>query len=341
MLNIVACAGVLLLHCTNREVHHFMGIPSVNWFIGLFTHSFVLWPVNIFFMISGFTLMRKSLISISNPLVGVKSFYIKRWQRLGMPLIIWNFFYMCLHILTLHMKGDPLETASMSVQKFVLFEYNGFMWFFVPLILIYLSMPFVAVLVINSDRKLLRQFLIIGLLLSWIPPLSEDFTVRSTLADIYLLGPRFLYFTILGYYVGHYEIDKATRSKIYAAGLLSMVSIYIGTALLSLYAPEHYGYFLSYTNLPCTLSAVAVFLFVKYHDWQQILFRLCIKQESLVRYSSLSFGVYLIQALGFKILNYFDILEQAILVRFIIMYILCIIIVWLMKKTPIVKRLVP
>ena len=69
VLNIVACAGVLLLHCTNREVHHFMGIPSVNWFIGLFTHSFVLWPVNIFFMISGFTLMRKSLISISNPLV--------------------------------------------------------------------------------------------------------------------------------------------------------------------------------------------------------------------------------------------------------------------------------
>lgn len=84
VLNIVACAGVLLLHCTNREVHHFMGTPSVNWFIGLFTHSFVLWPVNIFFMISGFTLMRKSLISINNHWVffflggGVKSFYIKR-----------------------------------------------------------------------------------------------------------------------------------------------------------------------------------------------------------------------------------------------------------------------
>lgn len=61
-LNIMACAGVLLLHCTNKEVHAFSGTHSANWYIGLFTHGFVLWPVNIFFMPSGFTLMRKSLI---------------------------------------------------------------------------------------------------------------------------------------------------------------------------------------------------------------------------------------------------------------------------------------
>ena len=61
-LNIMACAGVLLLHCTNKEVHAFSGTPSANWYIGLFTHSFVMWPVNVFFMLSGFTLMRKSLI---------------------------------------------------------------------------------------------------------------------------------------------------------------------------------------------------------------------------------------------------------------------------------------
>ena len=117
--------------------------------------------------------------------------------------------------------------------------------------------------------------------------------------------------------------------------------MYAGTALLSLHAHEHYSYFLSYTNLPCTLSAAAVFLFVKYHDWQRLLTRLYIKQESLARHSSLSLGVYLIQALGFKTLDYFDMLKSAVLVRFAIMYILCIITVWLMKKIPIAKRLVP
>lgn len=65
LLNIVACAGVLLLHCTNRQVHGFSGTSSVNWYIGLATHSFFLWPVNVFFMISGFTLLCPSIVNNS------------------------------------------------------------------------------------------------------------------------------------------------------------------------------------------------------------------------------------------------------------------------------------
>lgn len=56
-LNIVACMGVLLLHCTNSEIHGFKGETSPNWCLGLFTHSAFLWPVNVFFMLSGFTLL--------------------------------------------------------------------------------------------------------------------------------------------------------------------------------------------------------------------------------------------------------------------------------------------
>lgn len=29
-LNIVACAGVLLLHCTNKQIHNFSGTPSID-----------------------------------------------------------------------------------------------------------------------------------------------------------------------------------------------------------------------------------------------------------------------------------------------------------------------
>lgn len=73
VLNIVACAGVLLLHCTNAQVHGFSGTPSADWFIGLTTHSFFLWPVNVFFMISGFTLTSHLALTYYNELGGGKT----------------------------------------------------------------------------------------------------------------------------------------------------------------------------------------------------------------------------------------------------------------------------
>lgn len=60
VLNIIACMGVLLLHCTNGQVHGFNGHVSFECVIGLLTHGVFLWSVNVFFMLTGLTLMRKS-----------------------------------------------------------------------------------------------------------------------------------------------------------------------------------------------------------------------------------------------------------------------------------------
>lgn len=63
ILNVIACMGVLLLHSTNAELHHFGGEISFNWCLGLLTHSFFLWPVDVFFMLSGYTLMRRTILN--------------------------------------------------------------------------------------------------------------------------------------------------------------------------------------------------------------------------------------------------------------------------------------
>lgn len=101
VLNIVACAGVLLLHCTNKEVHNFSGTLSVNWLIGLFTHSFVLWPVNVFFMLSGFTLMRKALI-INDKLGGKIILYKTMAEAWRSAHCLESFLYVSTYIHTIH-----------------------------------------------------------------------------------------------------------------------------------------------------------------------------------------------------------------------------------------------
>lgn len=302
-LNIAACAGVLLLHCTNKQVHHFSGTPSIDWYIGLFTHGFLLWPVNIFFMISGFTLLRKSLTE--NLPDTISTFYKRRVSRLAIPLLVWNTIYMLLNFTRAYIKGDEMEPIGILIQKFCLFEYNGFMWFFVPLLLIYISMPFFAVFVINSNRNLLRLFLIIGGIMGLFPSIQTDFTVKNDFTDIYLMGSRFLYFIVAGYYFGHYELSLKTRNRLYIATLLSMTLISVGTYILTLYWPNHYRYFVSYINLPCTISAIGIFVFFREYNWNKLLKKCRVRPERLASLSGLSLGIYLIQMIWFTTLSYF------------------------------------
>lgn len=339
LLNIVACMGVLLLHCTNKEVHHFSGVPSVNWFIGLFTHSFFLWPVNVFFMISGFTLVKKFSLP-NNDQEGVEFFYKKRIKRLAIPLLSWNILYMLKHLVSSYYLGETIEPIPELIKRFILFDFNGFMWFFIPLIMIYLALPFFSVFTINSNRNLLRLFLLIGLIMSCIPPLEGSFTVKEGLKDIYLMGSRFLYFIVAGYYIGSYQISSKTRHLIYTLSIVNIFIMYLGTVLLTLYFPDHYRYFIQYTNIPCTIVSMGVFTFFKYQDWDIILKKIHITKKQLACFSSFSLGIYLIQGLWFSILNTLHICEEYILLRFIVMYFLCIVSVWIIKHIPIIRQMV-
>lgn len=238
------------------------------------------------------------------------------------------------------MEGEELQSAAELVRRFVLFDFNGFMWFFVPLLLIYLSMPFFVVFVQNSDRWLLRLFLVIGLALSWVPPVSEDFSARSGLTDFYLMGSRFLYFIVAGYYIGHFDISRKTRVRLYWCTTASVVVMFAGTMCLTLYAPEHYRYFLSYTNIPCTITAMGVFTFFKYHDWIKTLATLRMKAASAARYSGFSLGIYLIQGAWFTIIGHLHICDGNMLLKFLLMYFLCVASVWTIKQIPVLKRIV-
>ena len=239
-----------------------------------------------------------------------------------------------------YIDGENVLPITEILTKFCLFDFNGFMWFFVPLILIYLSLPFFAVFVLNSDRQLLRLFLIMGLVLGCIPPLSTTFTTRSGLSDIYIMGSRFLYFIVAGYYIGNFDISQKTRRRLYACAAASGIVMFVGTMCLTLYFPEHYRYFITYTNIPCTITALGVFTFFKYHDWERTLASVRLKAANAARYSSFSLGIYLIQGAWFTTIGHLHICDGNMLLKFLLMYLLCVTSVWMIKHIPIVKRII-
>lgn len=330
ILNIIACMGVVLLHSTNGQIHGYSGIHSFDWYLGLLTHSFFLWPVDVFFMISGFTLVRKSLISDE---LGVKYFYNRRLARLAIPVLSWNFLYMLKYIVQCNYNHLEIGCWEVLIKKFILFEYNGFMWFFIPLFIIYLSLPFFTVFVVNADNKLLRLYLLMGLLLG-----SLSFSDSSS-GSAYIMGTRYFFFIAAGYYIGNFGIPVRYRSLFYWVGCICMVFIGGATMVLFIFAPEHYRYFLSYTNIPCAVSAMAVFTFFRYFDWESLISKLRISSQAVKQISGLSLGIYLIQALWFDFFAHFYPISN-LLLRFLIIYVLSMLSVYMMTKIPLVRRMV-
>lgn len=331
-LNIFACAGVVLLHSTNKAVHHFQGIINIEWIIGLLSHSLFLWPVNIFFMLSGFTLVKYSVTK----LVGVKTFYSRRLVRLAIPLLTWSFIYWFVYILEYHRIESPL----IIVKRLLLFNYNSYMWFFVPLLIIYISMPFISLFLINAERGMIRLFLILGLLLAIFPCFEKDYTVREGLPDFYLMGTRFIYFIVAGFYFGKYQISLHTRKTFYILALVSIVIMFIGTAILSIHVPAYYDFFIKYTNLPCTITSIAIFLLFRYTDWNKWLYNLHISKGTIAKWSSLSLGIYLIQSIFLKILDNSNLYDISPIYRFVLIYIVSLFSVLVMHKIPLIKKIV-
>lgn len=154
------------------------------------------------------------------------------------------------------------------------------------------------------------------------------------------MGSRFLYFIVAGYYVGHFDLSVKIRRIIYTCSVICMLVIFGGTMLLTLYIPEHYRYFITYTNMPCTVTAIGVFTFFKYNNWNKLMHKLKLSKNKLALFSSFSLGIYLIQGAWFTVLGFSHICDKHILLKFFVMYVLCISSVWVMKRIPIVRRMV-
>ncbi len=335
-LNILACAGVLLLHCTNTEVHNFKGIVTFNWCLGVFTHSFFIWPVDVFFMLSGYTLLRKSVTEPG----GIGKFFHRRLQRLLIPVLGWNILNLLMDVVGRWRYGMAFDSPSVVFEKFFSFQYNGFMWFFVPLICLYLTIPFLAIFVLNARRETLRLYLLISLLLYGLASLHAVPRTRPLVTDIYLFGTQYLPFAVAGYYLGNFDLSYITRKRLYTAAWICIPIMIVGLTSLSLFLPERYGFFNGYTNIPCTIVSYALFVYFKYTDWGKLISKLKVTPQSLAVMSSLSLGIYLVQHLGFKIVAHINILKDNMILTFIVMYISCSVAVWLIKKVPFVNRLI-
>lgn len=152
-------------------------------------------------------------------------------------------------------------------------------------------------------------------------------------------------FLILGYLLSTTEFSKKQKEIIYLLGIMSIIIRYGYTYYFSINKDMLNRDLFDYCSFISVFLAVSVFVFIKNINWDSVLKKMHIKTGYLVKISSCSFGIYLIHIIvKNNVTNLFNLNVYSIWYRTVgavLLYIICLLITYIIKKISILKKIMP
>lgn len=250
VLNIIACFCVVMMHVNQMEAAFTLDAVGKS---RVMIDGLCYFAVPVFFMISGANLLDYR----QRYSTGV--FFKKRFEKVAVPFLFWSVCGMVYCLLMTDMTG---RSAGSLLLGIVNAEYVGVYWFFIPLFMVYLTMPLFSA--VEPKREIFGYLIVAGLLLNILLPWIADrhWVGYNELLRMPAVG-GYVIFMLLGYYLDRYTLPLPLRILMYALGIYGLWYLTVGTWQAS----EEWGMLVTaykgYTNLPAVFFASAVFLAVR------------------------------------------------------------------------------
>lgn len=311
---------------------------SRYWFTANIIESVFYFAVPIFFMISGAMLME------FNKKYSLKEYFQKRVYKTLIPYIVWSFIGLAIQLFYIHNISWSSVDLTYIVNGLLNENLVQIYWFFIPLFCIYLCIPVFAAISDDKKKDIFTYLAIATFVLNiFIPFVISVFQIPITFPiSIQVMGGN-LFFTVVGYLLHKYDILKKYRFIIYFLALIGLLLHIGGTYNLSMAAGEVVKTYKGYMNLPCVLYSIGVFTFIKYDLVNILKFDIISK---MVKYLDFyTFGIYLIHWYLIKFIEItFKLNNTSIIFRLfvpIIVLIMSVIVIYVFRKIPLIRSIVP
>lgn len=218
-------------------------------------------------------------------------------------------------------------------------------YFLFEILGVYLTMPLLSLLTKKEYRKTL--WLIVGLFFifnAFLPNILGLFNIYWNEAfGIRING--YLIYVILGYLLSTEDLSKKQKMIIYIGTIIGLLYRYLTTFILSknagIVVKTTWGYF----SWHCILLSCSVFIFIKGLNLDKKLENKKRVTNVLSIISSCSFGIYLIHIFVkyyiTNLLNWNEYSWSYRTIGIIITYFISLMFVYILKKIPIIKKIVP
>lgn len=336
LLNIFATIAVIAMHVNGC----FWSFSYENyWRVSVIIETAFYWAVPIFFMISG------AMLIDYRERYSTKVYFKKRILKTAIPFLIWSIISLFYAI-----KIGSLSTDVFHPRNFINAVLNSkgipIYWFFMPLFAIYFAIPILS-LIPKEKRKFAYSYMVLFAFITGVfgPPIFQIVGLNFPGGLGFPLTGGYMVCVLLGYLLAHnYEFNIAKRLIIYCFGILGWFIRYYTVLNWSLAEGKIDNTMGGYTNFPTILFSIAIFIFVKY-DLSRLFIFDKINSKILRKVSATSFGVYLT--------HYYFVQQVPIILGFsslslvwrsfgvLALYTVCVVIILVIQKIPILKKLVP
>ena len=333
VLRIIAAFAVVMGHVSTEG---FLGcFPSDAWEITNIYASIVRWGVPIFVMISG------ALFLNHDKKISIKKLYTKNIFRIIYIFIFWSLCYaLC----------DSIINNSFNLLDIIRLTLKGpiHLWFLKMLIGLYIAVPILRA--VTQEKRLEEYFILIAILTAFIIPILItaiglfDELVGESVQKYYdvfriRIASGYVGFFVLGHYLYNYQLSNVLKRFIFLMALLSVIFVILLTHWHSHYIGEPSEEFYHNLTIFTLFESMAVFLIINQ-------LKVPSNYSSLiVRLSNLTLGVYLIhQLLCLMANNIFGINGMSynpyyfIPFYSLIIFVASCLVVFLLKKIPIIKK---
>ena len=351
VINVVAAISVVIIHA---NVGFWLDYRKPFWDVANVIECVFYFAVPVFFMLSGAT-----LIDYQDK-YSTKEFFIKRFKKTVIPFLAWSlvgFLWAYRKTLWAMLMGEPNQgldwTFSGVLNGIINTRYRDIYWFFIPLFCIYLTIPLLASVRKEKRVKIFTYIIFISLAINFVLPFA--LAVLDRYAGIKIgwknyniyVGFQYLYYVLLGYVFTKRKIKLKFRLIIYAFALAGLLTHIIGTYCETKANPTGHvvAFYKDYYNLPCVLYSTGIFLFLKQAGSK-------LKNKNVVGLFSLlqgyTFPIYLIHRYFLDVFEenlHFTGFERAsaeyVVFATILALILSILTTMLLRKIPLLRRIVP
>ena len=291
-------------------------------------------------MIPGATLLNY------NKRYGLKEFFKKRAVKTLIPFLAWSLIALIIQLAQGIFNGEKLPSFLSIFKKILSGEIVDFYWFFPVLFCVYFCVPLFAA-VEENKRKVVFSYLAIAcfVLNIVIPFVIQVLHLSYSFPYAISVGSGYLFYLIVGYLLNEYNLTRSFRFTIYFLAFLGLIVHILGTYYLSIEANEIVRTFKGYNNLPCVLYSIGVFVFFKTILQKKQPSEKSILDRTVMIIKKYTLSIYLIHWFILRIaLKFLQINNRSLTFRLlspIPIILICIGITFLLRKIPVIKRIVP